>query len=102
MINLVKYKKDIDTAVGLHVHYFLQERLIFGQKLNVLNNLRILAPNVLKTFINILVSIGCPVVIFHSHKPTGSKNTLYQLAGTKVIQYQIKRKLKQSFTCTAL
>ena len=32
------------------------------------------APNVFKTSSTIEVSIGCAVVIFHSHKPTGSTN----------------------------
>ena len=31
----------------------------------------------LKMFFYIFVSIGCAVVVFHSHKPTGSINTLY-------------------------
>ena len=47
-----------------------------------LNILRISASNVLKTFfinIFVIVSIGCTSVIFHSRKPTGSINTLYQL-----------------------
>ena len=38
--------------------------------------LRISAPNVLKLFLNMIVSIGCPVVIFYSYKPTGRTNTL--------------------------
>ena len=42
-----------------------------------LNILRILASNVFKTFLNIIVSIGRTLVIFHSHKPTGSINSLY-------------------------
>ena len=48
-----------------------------------LNILRISASNVLKTFQNIIVSIGCTSVIFYSHKPTGSINTLYLLVGTE-------------------
>ena len=44
--------------------------------------LRISASNVLKTFLNIIVTIGCTCVVFHSHKPTGSINTLCQLAVT--------------------
>ena len=39
-----------------------------------LNILRFSASNVLKTFLNILVSIGCTVVIFQSHKPLESIN----------------------------
>ena len=42
-----------------------------------LNILRISASNVLKMFLNTIVSIGRAVVIFHSIKPTGSTNTLY-------------------------
>ena len=45
------------------------------------NILRISASNVLKTFLNIIVSIGYAVV-FHSHKPTGSTNTLCLFAAT--------------------
>ena len=37
-----------------------------------LNILKISASNVLKTFLNIIVGIGCTFVIFRSHKPTGS------------------------------
>ena len=37
-------------------------------------SLRISASNVLKMFINIIVSIGRAAVIFHSYKPTGSTN----------------------------
>ena len=33
-----------------------------------LNILRISASNVLKTFLDIIVSIGCAVVIFHSSR----------------------------------
>ena len=43
----------------------------------VLNILRISASNVLKTFLNTIVGIGCTVVMFHSYKPTGSINALY-------------------------
>ena len=32
--------------------------------------------NVPKTFLNIIVSIRCAFVAFHSHKPTGRINTL--------------------------
>ena len=39
-----------------------------------LNILRISASNVRKTFLNIIVSTGCAVVVFHSYKPTGSTN----------------------------
>ena len=41
-----------------------------------LNILRISASNVLKTFLNVIVSVGCAVVIFNLHKPTGSINIL--------------------------
>ena len=39
-----------------------------------LNVLRISASNVFKIFLNKIVSIGFAVVIFDSHKPTGSTN----------------------------
>ena len=42
-----------------------------------LNILRILATNVLKMYLNILVGTGCVVISFHSHKPTGRIITLY-------------------------
>ena len=53
---------------------FILELLVFGLKLNVLKQF---ASNVLITFLNIIDSIGCALVIFHSHKPTGSVNALY-------------------------
>ena len=34
------------------------------------------ASNVLKMFLNIIVSIGCAVDIFHSYKSTGSTDAL--------------------------
>ena len=40
-----------------------------------LDILRISASNVLKTLLNIIVSIGYTFVVFHLHKPTGSINT---------------------------
>ena len=36
--------------------------------------LRVSVSNVLKTFLNIIVTIGCAVVIFYWCKPTGSTN----------------------------
>ena len=64
-----------------------------------LNILRISASNVLKMSwksLNIIAGVGCAVVIFHSHKPTGVMNTLYHSAAipwpaTK--QRNIKQKL---------
>ena len=44
------------------------------------NILEISASIVLKTLLNRIVGIGCTSVIFHSDKPTGSINKLYQLA----------------------
>ena len=45
--------------------------------------LRISASNVLKTFLNIIVSIGCAAFIFHSYKPTGKvTGTFIKLAAT--------------------
>ena len=41
---------------------------------------RISALNVTETFLNIIVSIGCAVVVFHSYKPTGSTITLYWIS----------------------
>ena len=44
----------------------------------VLNVLRISASSVLKMSLNIVVSIGCAIVIFHSYKSTEStNNTLF-------------------------
>ena len=48
-----------------------------------LNILRISGSNVLKTFLNIIVSNGCVAAIFHSYKPNASTNTLYYLAATQ-------------------
>ena len=42
-----------------------------------LNILRISVSNVLKTFLNIIVSIGCAVVLFHSYKLNGSTNRFF-------------------------
>ena len=42
-----------------------------------LNILKISASNVLTMFSNIIGSTGFAVVIFNSHKPTGSIDTLY-------------------------
>ena len=42
-----------------------------------LNILRVSASNVLEMFSNIIVRIGCAVVILHSHKLNGSTNMLY-------------------------
>ena len=57
-----------------------------------LNILRISASNVLKTFLNIIVSIGFAVVIFNSYKT--NRNHKYNffelaatLAGKKEIEY---------------
>ena len=60
-----------------------------------LNILRISASNVLKMFLNIIVSIGCSFVIFHSHKSTGSKSPLF-LASTCLPrkEYKINKKKK--------
>ena len=49
----------------------------------ILNILSISASEVLKTFLNIIVGLGCVVVIFHSYKPTGSVANI--LVGEKVI-----------------
>ena len=38
---------------------------------NILNTS---ASNFLRMFLNVTVSIGCAVVIYHSHKPIGSTN----------------------------
>ena len=42
-----------------------------------LNVLKISASNVLKMFLNIIVDIGCAVVILYSYNLTGSTNVLY-------------------------
>ena len=39
-----------------------------------LNILRISASNVFETFLNMVVIVECTVVVFYSHKPTGSTN----------------------------
>ena len=44
-----------------------------------LNILKISALDILRTFLNIIVSIGCVFIIFHSHKPTGSTKTIINL-----------------------
>ena len=54
--------------------------------------LRISSSNVLKMFLNKIVSIGLQFVIIYSHKPVGSINTLMTN----------KNVLKQSCTCTTL
>ena len=46
-----------------------------------LDILRISVSNVLKMFLNIIVSIGCAVLIFHSYK---------QMAGEKIISLILK------------
>ena len=56
-----------------HTLFFIYERLIFWLGLNVL---RISASNVLQMFLYIITSVGSPVVIFYSCKPTGNTNTL--------------------------
>ena len=57
---------------GAVASFFIQERLIFGLRLNFSYIiLRISASNVLKMFLNITVGIDCAGVIFHSYKPTG-------------------------------
>ena len=55
--------------------FFIQERLIFGLRLDVLLKYfeDISASNVLEIFLNIIV--GCAGVIFHPYKPTGSTRT---------------------------
>ena len=68
-----------------------------------LNILRISVSNALKMFLNIIVSIGCAVVFFHSCKPTGTTNQpeaqsvelAAGLVGRKEIKQEIK--LKQGF-----
>ena len=42
----------------------------------LLNILRISASNVLKMFLNLIVSTGCAAVVFYLHKPTGSINVV--------------------------
>ena len=42
----------------------------------LVNILRISALDVLKLFLNVIVSIGGAIVIFHSYKPTGGTNAL--------------------------
>ena len=55
-----------------------------------LNILRISASNVLKTFLNIIVSIGRAAVIFHSYKPTGRTDVHFtELAATLVCKKEI-------------
>ena len=54
--------------------FLLKERLNFRLRLNALNILSFSASNVLKMFLNIIVSIGCTFVIFHLYKPTGIKH----------------------------
>ena len=46
------------------------------------NILRISVSNVLETFLNIIVGIGCAGVIFHSYRPTRSTRTFTKLATT--------------------
>ena len=45
-----------------------------------LNILRVSTSISLEMLLNIAVSIGSTVVIFHSHKPTGSIDTLYLIS----------------------
>ena len=59
-----------------------------------LNILRISASNVLKMFLYIIVTIGCTFAIFHSHKQTGSINTLNKLTATLAGEKQYSNKLK--------
>ena len=58
-----------DRCLQRQLNSFLLEHLIFELRLNVLK-LRISVSNVLKMFLNIIVSIGSAVVIFHSYKPS--------------------------------
>ena len=42
----------------------------------LLNILGVSVSNVLKTFVDRIVSIACTFVIFHSHKPTARKKVI--------------------------
>ena len=66
------------------VHSFIRMSN-FGLRLNVLKYLRVSASNVLEMFLNIIISIGCAVVVFHSYKPIRSTNTLFFLLRTSKI-----------------
>ena len=68
---------------GIHF-FFLQERLPFGLRLNVLKRFENFSSKCFKIFLNTNVSIGCAVVIFHSYKATESmhKYNFTELAAT--------------------
>ena len=85
----------------LKVFYFKKSKLytlnsfnanvqFLGWRWIFLNILRISALNVLKTSLNVIVSIECTFVIFHSHKPTGSLNMPYDLAATLASKQEIQ------------
>ena len=78
-VYLVNKKAFCETAYTLFS--CISERPNFWLRMDISvflfkNILRISAPNVSKTFLSIIASIGCTFVIFHSHKPTGNINTL--------------------------
>ena len=53
--------------------FSISEKRLRLPKLKVLKYFEDFGP---KPFVNITVSVGCTFVIFYSHKPTGSRNTL--------------------------
>ena len=69
----VYMSRSIYSIFLLSTLFFIsRERLIFGPRMNVLlkifkNILRILASNVLKTFLNIIVSIEFTLTTLHMH-----------------------------------
>ena len=70
-----------------------------------LNILKISALNILKMFLNVIVSIGRAIVIFHSHKPTWSMNMLCWInryPGRQERKYNNKKYWKQTCIYTTI
>ena len=56
-----------------------------------------------KIFFNLIVSIGCAVIVLHPYKSTGSTNTLSHYSGRQERNTILNKKdLKQICTCTKL